>query len=127
MALLGIASGALKIGQKIFAGIKNRKEKKAEKKAAQAAQAKARAESVAFKIDSLQGLISPDAGSQSISGAGNLLANIKAQLGGSVNPANPSQAVQAQNAALASGGGFNPMYVMIGFGALLILFLLKKR
>lgn len=34
IGLLGIASGAVKVGQKIFQGIKNRKEKKIEKKAA---------------------------------------------------------------------------------------------
>lgn len=127
MSLIGIASGAIKIGQKIFQGVKARKEKKAEKKAAQAAKAAQKADDVSTKIAALQGLISPDAGSQSISGAGNLLAMLKGESGQAVNPASPSTAVAKQNAALEQQGGGNMMYVIIGVVALVVLFLFKRR
>lgn len=130
MALLGIASGALKIGQKIFQGIKNRKEKKVEKRAQALIDAQEKQAQVQGKIGAVLSTMGGN-DSQVISGAGNFLAGIKSaftpnQAIANFQPVSGAQAVNQQNRALNSPGGMNPMYLLIGAG-LLILLIFKKR
>lgn len=128
----GIALGAFKVGKKIFEGVKNRKEKKVEKKAAsllEAQQKKQQVEGKAAAIFSSMG----GQDTQVISGSGNFLAGIKGAFTTNkaienFQPQTGAQAVAQQNnaAAAASGGGMNPMY-LIAAGAILLLFVFKKR
>lgn len=135
MALLGIAKGAIKIGQKIFQGIKNRKEKKVEKKAAALVEAQQKQAQVQGKIGEVFSSLG-GADTQVISGAGNFLAGIKSAFSpnetiANFQPVSGAVAVNQQNekAARVSGGmmgGMNPMYLLIGAGVLLLL-IFKKR
>jgi hypothetical protein len=131
MALLGIAAGALKIGQKISQGIKNRKEKKVEKKAQALIDAQNKQAQVEGKIGAVLSTMGGN-DSQVISGAGNFLAGIKSAFTPNENiaafqPISGAQAVQKQNQDAAGGmGGMNPMYLLIGAGVLLLL-IFKKR
>jgi hypothetical protein len=134
MALLGIASGAIKIGQKIFQGIKNRKEKKVEKKAQALVDAQNKQAQVEGKIGKLFSTMGGQ-DTQVISGSGNFLAGIKSAFSpnetiANFQPVSGAVAVNQQNekAARVSGGmgGMNPMYLLIGAGVLLLL-IFKKR
>jgi hypothetical protein len=120
MALLGIASGAIKIGQKIFQGIKNRKEKKVEKKAAALVEAQNKQAQVEGKIGKLFTSMGGE-DTRVISGSGNFLAGIKSAFSpseptASFQPVSGAIAVNQQNkeAARVSGGGMNPMYLLLG-------------
>lgn len=131
MALLGIASGALKIGQKIFQGIKNRKEKKVEKKAQALVDAQNKQATVNEKIGAVFASMGGGQGTQAISASGNLLAGIKAAFSpnkdiAAFQPVSGANAVAKQNADAAGGGGMNPMFLLLGAG-LLILLIFKKR
>lgn len=133
IGLLGIASGAVKVGQKIFQGIKNRKEKKIEKRAAALVEAQEKKAAVEGKFGALFSTMGAAEGTQAISGSGNFLAGIKSAFTPSkeianFQPVSGAQAVVKQNeqAAAAAGGGMNPMYLLIG-GALLLLLVFKKR
>jgi hypothetical protein len=134
MAFLAIATGALKIGQKIFQGIKNRKEKKVEKKAAALVEAQNKQAQVNGQIGALLSSMGGN-DSQVISGSGNFLAGIKSAFSpneaiANFQPVSGAVAVNQQNkeAARVSGGmgGMNPMYLLIGAGVLLLL-IFKKR
>jgi hypothetical protein len=136
IGLLGIATGAVKIGQKIFGGIKKRQEAKIEKKAAALVdrQNKLASASALFGtpgivqssnqdlLSSLKSLIKPDAGLQSISSAGNSLAALK---GDNENIQPTAANVALKERVKDSRGGVNPM-VLIG-AALALLLLIKKR
>jgi len=133
IGLLGIASGAVKVGQKIFQGIKNRKEKKIEKRAAALVEAQEKKAAVEGKFGALFSTMGANEGTQAISGSGNFLAGIKGAFTTNkaienFQPQTGAQAVAQQNnaAAAASGGGMNPMY-LIAAGAILLLFVFKKR
>jgi hypothetical protein len=80
-AVLGIAAGAIKVGQKIFEGFKNRKEKKIEKKATALLEAQTKKDAAVNKFGNLfgggAGISSPGEGTQSISASGNFLAGVK--------------------------------------------------
>lgn len=133
MGLLGIASGAVKVGQKIFQGIKNRKEKKIEKKAAALVEAQEKKAAVEGKFGALFSTMGAAEGTQAISGSGNFLAGIKSAFTTNkaienFQPQTGAQAIVKQNeqAAAAAGGGMNPMYLLIA-GAVLLLLVFKKR
>lgn len=133
VGLLGIASGAVKIGQKIFQGIKNRKEKKIEKRAAALVEAQEKKAAVEGKFGALFSTMGAAQGTQAISGSGNFLAGIKSAFTpkseiANFQPVSGAQAVVKQNeqAAAAAGGGMNPMYLLIA-GAVLLLLVFKKR
>lgn len=134
MAFLAIATGAIKIGQKIFQGIKNRKEKKVEKKAAALVEAQNKQAQVEGTIGKLFSSMGGN-DTQVISGSGNFLAGIKSAFSpneaiANFQPVSGAVAVNQQNkeAARVSGGmgGMNPMYLLIGAGVLLLL-IFKKR
>ena len=134
MAFLAIATGAIKIGQKIFEGIKNRKEKKVEKKAAALVEAQNKQAQVEGTIGKLFSSMGGN-DTQVISGSGNFLAGIKSAFSPSqptanFQPVSGAIAVNQQNkeAARVSGGmgGMNPMYLLLGAGVLLLL-IFKKR
>ena len=134
MAFLAIATGAVKIGQKIFQGIKNRKEKKVEKKAAALVEAQNKQAQVEGTIGKLFSSMGGN-DTQVISGSGNFLAGIKSAFSpneaiANFQPVSGAVAVNQQNkeAARVSGGmgGMNPMYLLIGAGVLLLL-IFKKR
>ena len=131
MAFLAIATGAIKIGQKIFQGIKNRKEKKVEKKAAALVEAQNKQAQVEGTIGKLFSSMGGN-DTQVISGSGNFLAGIKSAFSPTANfqPVSGAVAVNQQNkeAARVSGGmgGMNPMYLLLGAGVLLLL-IFKKR
>jgi len=141
IGLLGIASGALKIGQKIFAGVKKRREAKIEKKAQNLvdAQDKLAAQVAKFggfglvdvassdKLDvmkSIKSFINPDQGTMAVSGAANALNTIKGG-GESIMPTAANVALQERT----SKGGFNFDFknpiVLVGI-ALLGFLLIKK-
>jgi len=131
IGLLGIASGAVKVGQKIFQGIKNRKEKKVEKRAAALVAAQEKKSQVDGKIGALFSTMGGE-GTQAISGSGNFLAGIKGAFTtnkeiANFQPQTGAQAIKTQNIeAASSGGGMNPMY-LIAAGAVLLLLVFKKR
>ena len=107
MGLLGsIANGALKIGKKIYTGIKERKEKKVEKKAEQLLKAQQDAANIGLKLE----------GTGLISGSGNIINQIK----GLINPSSGAVAVANQNAPQ----GKNPIVYIVG-GLIAIFVLLK--
>lgn len=139
--LLGIASGAFKIGQKLFGNIKARKEAKIEKKAEALADAKiklATAENFFSQftpgivqekdsglLQQVKGLIS-QAGSQQISSAGNNLNEMKNTTGFSELSPKPSMvALQERTVTDARLGGMNPLFLLAGVAAFFLL--LKKR
>lgn len=133
IGLLGIASGAVKVGQKIFQGIKNRKEKKIEKKAAALVEAQEKKAAVDGKIGALFASMGGSEGTQIQSGSGNFLAGIKSAFSpnptiANFQPVSGAMAVNNQNkeAAAAAGGGMNPM-ILIGAALVLILLIFKKR
>jgi len=131
MAFLAIASGAIKVGQKIFQGIKNRKEKKVEKRAAALVEAQQKEAQVNAKIGTLLSSMGGN-DTQVISGSGNFLAGIKGAFTtnkeiANFQPQTGAQAIKTQNIeAASSGGGMNPMY-LIAAGAVLLLLVFKKR
>jgi len=119
LGLLGIAKGAFTVGQKIFAGVKKRREARIEKKAIKLNESRNRLEEAGTFFGG--GLINPSAGLGSISGAGNALAFLK---GDNVEPQSGAQAVANQNSP-GGMGGMNPL-ILIGVG-LAVLFLIMKR
>lgn len=133
LGILAIAQGAIKIGQKIFQGVKARKEAKIEKAANRLEiQRSSLADVSKFftpgivqsnpnLLGQLGSLINPSAGLQAISGAGNALAMAK----GDVQPQNANMAAGEQVGGNA-GGGMNPI-LLIGAGIVLLLLLMKKR
>jgi hypothetical protein len=148
---LGIASGAIKIGQKIFGKIKEKREAKVEKKAAALVAAQNKAAASDDKIASILGTLG---GSQAVSSSGNALAGLKALITGAapvaaVNPQPattpnfyPEMGSLAGNGVRASkasyqevrdqregggSGGNNKMLLIIGGAALVLLLIFKKR
>lgn len=134
VGLLGIASGAVKVGQKIFQGIKNRKEKKIEKKAAALVQAQEKKAAVDNKIGALFASMGGSEGTQVVSGSGNFLAGIKSAFSpnpaiANFQPVSGAVAVNNQNkeaAAAQSGGKMNPIILIVA-GLAVLLFIFKKR
>ncbi len=112
MGLLGaIANGSLKIGKKIYTGIKERKEKKVEKKAEQLLKAQQDAANIGLKLE----------GTGLISGSGNIINQIK----GLINPSSGAVAVANQNAPQPQGE--NPIvYIVGGIVAVFVLFKLMN-
>lgn len=133
VGLLGIASGAAKIGQKIFQGVKNRKEKKIEKRAAALVEAQEKKAIVENKYGAIFSSMGGE-GTQAISGSGNFLAGIKGAFSPNPNiaaftPISGAMAVQKQNEDLAQSQGspkMNPL-ILIGAGLVLVLLFFKKR
>lgn len=132
VGLLGIASGAVKVGAKIFQGIKNRKEKKVEKRAAALVEAQNKKAQVEGKIGAIFSTMG-GADTKVQSGSGNFLAGIKSAFSpnpaiANFQPVSGAVAVNQQNkeAAAAAGGGMNPM-ILIGAGLVLLLLIFKKR
>jgi len=87
-----IAKGALKIGGKIIEKIKDKRDAKVEKKAAQLVAAQNKQQEAYNMFGDILG--AGNASSQSISGAGNLLAGLKSALLGAA----PAQAIAPQPA-----------------------------
>lgn len=131
LGLLGIAKGAFTVGQKIFAGVKKRKEAKIEKRANSLADAKIKLEKAsAFFTPGIvqsggggggffQSLINPEAGLQSISSAANNLAAMKSDI-------QPVSGAAQQSGESGGDGKINPMFLLLGGVVILFLFL-KKR
>lgn len=134
IGVLGIASGAIKVGQKIFEGVRNRKEKKIEKRAAALVDAQQKKAVVDGKIGALFTTMGGAEGAQGISGSGNFLAGIKGAFSpnpaiANFQPVSGAMAVNQQNekaAAAVSPGGMNPL-ILIGAGLVLVLLIFKKR
>lgn len=78
LPILAIASGAIKVGQKLFAGIRNRKAKKAAKKQAKADASAAGVAALDAKLASL-GFGQQDTGATPITQSGNTLAMLLGQ------------------------------------------------
>ena len=116
--VLGIASGALQIGKKIFGKIKERRQEKANKAAA-------RAQFANDKINSILGNLSDE---QKLSSSGNAVASMKAMFSSTPSFTLPTdyKEVRAKTAGTGGMGGMNPM-VLIGVSLIAILFLFKKR
>jgi hypothetical protein len=138
MSLIGIAAGAVKVGQKIFQGIKKRKEKKIEKLATKIADQRstiAKVNSIATPgifasqgdntdaLASLKSLINPSAGLQSISSAANNLQDLK----GGAEEIQPTAANVALQERASGAGPVNPMLLIGGAFILILLFISKKR
>jgi len=138
--LLGIAGGAVKIGQKIFGGIKNRREKKIAKKAQALLEQQTRLtkfNTISQKFgftpgivgdtdnsDELGFLINPGAGTQSLSSAANALFNRK----GDPEALKPTSASVALDERENPGPGkVNPMLLIGGAFVLILLFISKRR
>jgi hypothetical protein len=130
--LLGIAAGAIKIGQKIFSGIKARKEKKVEKKAAALVEAQNKQAQAEGKIGALLSSMGGN-DSQVISGSGNFLAGIKSAFSpnetiANFQPVSGAIAVNQQNkeAARVSGGMGDMKPILLFGGFVLVIWILKK-
>jgi len=136
--LLGIAGGAVKIGQKIFGGIKKRRENKIAKKAQNLLEQQTKFNTLSSKFGftpgivgdneafaQIQSFINPGAGTQSISSAANALLNSK----GSFEAIQPTAAnVALEERTQANGlGNVNPMLLIGGAFILILLFISKRR
>lgn len=125
LPLLPIASGAVKLGQKIFGGIKKRQAKKAEKRAA-------KQEKTNAKISSLENLLGGGGGGGATTpvqqGAQGLISNF---LSGGVSsvPVDvaPNAELVRENRLLSGGGGNQNMILIIVAALFAILFLGRRR
>ena len=135
----GIALGALKVGKKIFEGVKERKSAKIEKRANALLEAQQNKDAAINRFSEILGVqgkstavTSAGSGPQVISGSGNALAGIKGAFSPNPNiaafqPISGAKAVVMQNEAAAaaqSGGGMNPLLLLAG--AVLLFFAIKK-
>ena len=125
--LLGIASGAVKIGQKIFGGIKKRKEKKAAKKAAAATKAAATAQSVQDQFSALFGGGGATTAQTAIGASSQEL--IGKIFGGAekVTIASNADEIRADRAGLGGLPGGGGILVLIGGAIALMLLMRGKR
>ncbi len=135
--LLGIAGGALKIGQKLFGGIKKRREAKIAKKAQNLLEQQTKFNSLSAKFgftpgvvqddafEQIQSLINPGAGTQSISSAANALLNLKGG-GEAIQPTAANVALE-ERVQMSGPGNVNPMLLIGGALVLILLFISKRR
>ena len=128
--LLGIASGAVKIGQKIFGGIKKRKEKKAAKKAAAATKAAATAQSVQDQFSALFGGGGGGGATTAQTAIGASSQELIGKIFGGaekVTLASDADEIRAERAGLGGLPGGGGILVLIGGAIALILLMRGKR
>lgn len=135
---LGIASGAIKLGQKIFGGFKKRQEKRIARKAQTLIESQTRLSDAArkfgftptivdderFDISQVNSLINPSRGSLSLSSAANALFAVK---GGDQDAIRPTAANVALEERVQGPGNVNPMLLIGGALVLILLFISKRR
>lgn len=140
IGLLGIATGAVNIGKKIFGGIKRRQEKRIAKKAQNLLESQTRLSDAArkfgftptivddeqFDLSQVNSLINPQRGSLALSSAANALFAVK---GGDAENVRPSAANVAleERAKMPGPGNVNPMILIGGALVLILLFISKRR
>jgi len=127
MAVLAIAQGAVKLGSKLFKGIKKRRAKKM-------ARQEARAEKQNAKLASLEYLLGGGGGGATTpvqAANADFISNIVDRLQGGqavalpVDIAPDADAIRANR--LSGGGGNQNMFVMIGLGILALFLLMGRR
>lgn len=137
IGLLGIATGAVNIGKKIFGGIKRRQEKRIAKKAQNLLESQTRLSDAArkfgftptivddeeFDLSQVNSLINPQRGSLSLSSAANSLFAIK---GENIAPSAANVALE-ERAKMPGPGNVNPMILIGGALVLILLFISKRR
>lgn len=129
MALLAIAQGAVKVGSKLFKGIKKRS---AKKKARQ----EARAEKQNAKLASLENLLGGGGGGATTpvqAANADFISNIVDRLQGGqavdlpVDIAQDADVIRANRLSGGGGGGNQNMMLIIGGGLLALLLLMRRR
>lgn len=135
IGLLGIAQGAVAIGQKLFGGIKKRREAKIAKKAQRLLEQNSSLQNAARKfgfstgiveqrsdLEAINSLINPGGGLQAISGAANNLLMMK----GNQEAIQPTAANVALEERVTGPGRVNPMLLIGGAFILILLFITKR-
>jgi hypothetical protein len=127
MALLGIAQGAASVAQKLFSGIKRRREAKLEKRAAGIVANREKLAAAEQRIFSGGRIVTGTVADSPVSQAGANFSNLFFGGGGGAAPVNlvdDREEIRLQQAgATGGGGGLNPqMITILAIGAALILF-----
>jgi len=134
MAVLGaIATGAFKVGQKVFGFFKKRRAKKAAKREAKAAKLAAKTASDNAKIASLENLLSGGGGggvSTAIQQGGqDFISNLVAKVQGGERVELPVDETEASFSSLhrGGGGGMNQQTILIAAAAFLAFLFFGRR